>query len=131
MIKRNTRQKKLIFSCLEHRTDHPSAGMLYEQVHQIDPGISKGTVYRVLADAANDGMILRLSFPGTDDRFDYVTDGHYHIRCRMCGRVADVSMDYLYGLEYDIHDSCGFTVEGHNMEFYGLCPDCRRKSEEA
>lgn len=129
MIKRNTRQKKLIFSCLEQRTDHPSAGMLYEQVRQIDPHISKGTVYRVLADAAAEGMILRLSFPGTDDRFDYLTEGHYHIRCRMCGRVSDVRMDYLYGLEYDIHDSGGFTVEGHNMEFYGLCPECSAKSE--
>ena len=50
--KRNTIQKGIVFDIFHEMNNHPSAGMVYEAVHEKYPEISKATVYRLLADAA-------------------------------------------------------------------------------
>ena len=52
MKKRNTVQKGIVFDVFHEMNNHPSAGMVYEAVHEKYPEISKATVYRLLADAA-------------------------------------------------------------------------------
>ncbi len=121
---RRTRQKQLVLDVLP-ALDHPTATAVYEYIHQENPTVSRATVFRVLKQAEENGQIARLAFAGGEDRFDYNITPHYHIRCKRCGRVCDVKMDYLFGLEEKVQDACGYTVEGHAVEFCGLCADCR------
>ena len=128
--KRNTIQKGIVFEVFREMHNHPSAGMVYEAVHQKYPEISKATVYRILADAAVEGDVLRLKLTEADDRYDVTLKKHYHIVCRSCGSVADVETKVdengLLGMTKGCED---FFVEGIHVEFSGLCKDCRKENQ--
>ena len=70
MADRNTMQKEIIHRTLCGMTCHPTAAMVYDQVHRSHPTISRSTVYRVLARLAEEGKVLRLDLAGGDSRYD-------------------------------------------------------------
>ena len=128
--KRNTLQKKIVFDVFEKMHNHPSAGMVYEQVNAEYPGISKATVYRLLSEAAEEGRILRLKLSDSSDRYDITTGKHYHIVCRECGAVADVEINFDDLLFANAAKGCeGFDVEECKLEFTGLCRECAESKE--
>ena len=48
MADRKTMQKEIIHQTLRKMGCHPTAAMVYDQVHREQPTISRSTVYRVL-----------------------------------------------------------------------------------
>ncbi len=124
--KRNTVQKGIVFEVFREMHNHPSAGMVYEAVHEKYPEISKATVYRLLAEAAEDGDLLRLKLAGADDRYDVTLGTHYHVVCRKCGHVADVITELDVPKLMGKTEGCeNFLVEDCHMEFVGVCDKCR------
>ena len=128
--KRNTVQKGIVFEVFREMHNHPSAGMVYEAVHEKYPEISKATVYRLLAEAAEEGDVLRLKLSDADDRYDVTLGRHYHIVCRECGSVADVdaTLDECEVL-MNARGYENFLVEDVHMEFKGICERCRQNVE--
>ena len=123
MQKRNTAQKKAIFSELSSRCDHPSATRLYEDLKEKYPNLSRATVYRVLNAAADEGEILRIH-AGTEDHFDG-TQNHCHIICNSCKHIFDAT--FPQNVIADLQKESGYVVENKNVVFYGLCPDCQEE----
>lgn len=122
---RNTKQKCIILDALR-ALDHPSATEVYAYVREIDPTISRSTVFRILSNNAEEGKILRLHIEGTDDRFDHTLKKHCHIKCTRCGRVEDVDCDAeTYACE-NARKICDYDIRGCEITFYGLCPECRK-----
>ena len=126
MTKRNTIQKDVILSTLRGLKTHPTAAMLYEEIHRKHPAISRSTVYRVLGQMVEDGTVLRLGIAGPEDRYDGDTSPHSHIRCRACGRVDDLPPVEVAPLS----DTAGYLVEGCAVEYVGCCPGCRSGVQE-
>ncbi len=127
--KRNTLQKGIVLEVFRSMHNHPSAGMVYDAVHEKHPEISKATVYRLLAEWAEEGEIDRLKFSETDSRYDIRQDKHYHVVCRMCGAVADVDTDAFDCADTEaakIYED--FLVEDFHVEFSGVCKNCRKDS---
>lgn len=122
MQKRNTAQKKAIFSSLSSRRDHPSATKLYEDLKEKYPNLSKATVYRVLNAAAEAGEILRIHV-GTEDRFDRASEDHCHIICTECSAVFDAPLPN--GILSELERESGYSLSSRHVEFRGLCPDCK------
>ena len=89
------RQRESIKEFLTGRTDHPTADFVYENMKQIYPNISLGTVYRNLSLLADLGEIQKLSSFGGADRFDARTVPHCHFMCTRCGRVMDVFSEHI------------------------------------
>ncbi len=127
-LKRNTIQKQIVFDNLTKMHNHPSAGMVYEAVRAEYPNISRATVFRILADAADEGRIVRLKLNDSTDRYDITTFHHHHVVCRECGHVADVDIKLD---EKSLLDSAvgqeDFCVEKSHIEFVGICSKCRDK----
>ncbi len=125
--KRNTMQKRVVFDIFNSMHNHPSAGMVYDEVHIKYPDISRATVYRLLAEAADEGKILRIKINSSPDRYDFTLRPHYHILCRKCGAVADVDVDIDSSMIPDRAKAYeGFTVEDCHIEFTGLCAECKK-----
>lgn len=129
--KRNTLQKRIVSDVFCEMHNHPSAGMVYEAVREKYPNISRATVYRLLAEAAEEGKIKRLKLTDANDRYDITLKPHYHVVCRGCGAVADVEAEQV---DEELSRSAvgceGFLVEGCHVEFVGLCEGCRGNSME-
>lgn len=129
-MQRNTAQQKQVMDVLRRMANHPSAEMVYDEVHKEYPRISKATVYRILREEANCGCLRNVDIPRDVNRYDHRTDEHWHIRCRECGRIGDVELregmtpsDVIYAPE-------GWTVEYISLALTGICADCMKKSAD-
>ena len=129
MNRRNTIQGALVLETVRRLQCHATADEVYAEVAREHPHISRATVYRNLNRLAERGEIRKLEVPGGADRFDHRCHDHCHVRCERCGRVFDVDMDYVPGLEQRIRDAHGFVFSGYDILFRGICPECREKAD--
>jgi len=127
---RMTRQKAVILEELKALKNHPTADELYRLVRRKLPRISLGTVYRNLDKLARAGLIRKLELGNGQGRFDADLSDHYHIRCIKCNRVDDVRSSAQISYGRFASDFSDFEVVGYNLEFVGVCSDCRAKSDE-
>nr|WP_320011424.1 transcriptional repressor [uncultured Desulfobulbus sp.] len=124
---RLTTQRQIILEELSKVTSHPTASELYDMVRKRLPRIGLGTVYRNLELMAESGMILKIEVGGTQKRFDATTDEHYHIRCSVCGKVDDIDVPVVKELVAQAKGSSAYMIQGHHVEFTGICSDCQKK----
>jgi Fe2+ or Zn2+ uptake regulation protein len=103
--------------------DHPTAEWVYRQARRHLPRISVGTVYRNLKELAAEGQILEHS-GGQSTRFDANTGHHYHVRCVVCGRMADLPISVDRSLEEEARQAINYRILGHQVEVIGVCPAC-------
>ena len=120
--KRNTEQKRIIYNALM-LADHPTASELYEKIREDNPHLSRATVFRVLAQSAENGDILKVHLCGTDERYDATIMPHAHVRCVYCGKIKDVSMPWM-GEIFGTKEAEGFEIFSAELDFSGCCPDC-------
>ena len=124
-MNRNTKQREAILDVLRGTTSHPTADQVYDEVRKVMPNISKGTVYRNLRILQKTGQISELNLSGTVSRFEGRRDNHYHFRCDNCGMVFDLDMPVDVELDSKVAEKTGFKISHHQLEFRGLCRDCR------
>ena len=132
MIKqRNTKQRRLVMDTLLALANHPSADQIYLAVRELDPKISRGTVYRNLNLLSENGEILHILLPGIGaDRFDHRTDHHYHVICTQCGAICDCALPYRDLDDAKTADETGFVITRHRTVFEGLCPTCAQSEKK-
>lgn len=126
-MERKTTQKKLVTDVMHRLANHPSAEAVYLEVHKTHPRVSKATVYRILKEEAARGNLRSVDIPRDVNRYDHRTEEHWHIRCRVCGRIGDV--EGLHGTDGMYVRPEGWTVENVVMSFYGICADCAAKAK--
>ena len=131
MARRNTIQRSLVLEAVNKLHCHATADEVYEEIIKEHPTISKATVYRNLSLLSEMGEIRRLEIPGSADRFDHISYHHCHVKCSVCGRVYDVDMDFVTGLENGIRDTHGFDFTDYDIIFHGVCPDCKGRNDSA
>jgi len=124
-MQRNTIQAALVLEAVNKLQSHATADEVYQEIVREHPHISRGTVYRNLNRLAQAGEIRKIELSGGADRFDHLCHDHCHVRCEKCGRVFDVDMEFVSGLEKNIRDPRGFQFTGYDIIFRGICPACR------
>ncbi|MGN0765748.1 MAG: Fur family transcriptional regulator [Christensenellales bacterium] len=125
MTQRNTIQRTLVLDAVRQLHNHATAEEIFQSVVKLHPSVSRATVYRNLSRLVDDGEIRRLEIPNEPDRFDHLCHQHYHVKCVKCQRIFDVDMEYLGEIESKIKDSHGFDIVGHDLVFWGICPECK------
>lgn len=124
--KRYSRQRELIYNAVLGSKEHPTAEMVYQWLKPANPNLSLGTVYRNLTLLAQEGILIRMPFPV--ERYDADVRPHSHFRCKDCGRVFDLMLEKDTAMDALAAKAApGFQVEGHDLTFTGLCPECRKK----
>ena len=121
---KRSRQRDAIVAFLATRKDHPTADVVYQEIRNIIPNISLGTVYRNLAQLSERGDILRLPCDGKVDHFDADTRPHYHFICNRCGCVQDIEMPYSPAMDQLANQEFDGTIIKHSLLFEGFCKDC-------
>jgi len=119
--RRHTAQKTAVLNALRDSGSHKSAGEIWQAVSKTNPTLGRATVFRVLANAAEDGDLLKIQL-GERAIFDTTTAPHGHIVCSRCGKIADVWLDGP--VDAHITDACGYCIETSELTFTGLCPEC-------
>jgi Fur family transcriptional regulator, peroxide stress response regulator len=121
---KKSKQREQLLEILRGTTTHPSADWLYQELKEEFPHLSMGTVYRNLAILVEQGLITKIDFGSTFDRYDANTDEHYHFICKKCGTINDIDLP-IGNIVSELTDQLeGYQVTHHRIEFYGLCSKC-------
>lgn len=111
-----------LLSCCDH---HPTADWIYQQLKPEIPSLSLGTVYRNLAILREQGLVDKLDFGSSFDRFELKKHLHYHLVCEVCGAVMDLDIPVSRELDRLVPEQAGFQISHHRLEFFGRCSKCR------
>ncbi len=125
--RRVTRSRKAILDVLK-RSQYPlSASDLHACLKRGNVSVDLVTVYRTLAMLKEMGFISQVEFQEGQFRYEirHGREHHHHIRCRGCGRIADLMLCPLKKLAALVERKTRFLVEGHALELFGWCPQCR------
>ncbi len=124
---KRSRQRDRILQLLQSTGRHPTADWIYNRLKEEFPNLSMGTVYRNLNVLAEQGLLGRIDFGSTFDRFDANTRPHYHFICERCDSIIDLDLPVDAGLDERVRKSTPFEVHRHRIEFYGICERCRKE----
>ena len=122
---RYSRQRERILEVLRSTESHPTATWLYDKLKPEFPRLSLGTVYRNLAILIEQGLAQKIDAGSTFDRFEAKTEPHYHLICRKCGKIEDFEKHFFPEIDEEIRQSTDFDIEGHRIDFFGTCSECR------
>ena len=107
------------------KVHHVSAEDVYKLLLANDEEIGLATVYRVLTQFEQAGLVTRHNFEGGHSVFELSSDNHHdHIVCVRCGRVEEVIDSQIEQRQEEVARKLGFQLTDHHLNMYGLCPDC-------
>ena len=130
-MRRQTVQRSLVLKAVNKLQCHATADEIYEDIVKEHPNVSRATVYRNLNLLSETGHIRKIEIPGGADCFDHLCHDHCHVKCEKCGRIFDVDMEYVTGLEKNIRNDRGFSFTGYDIIFRGICPNCQKSPKQA
>ena len=119
---RYSHQRELILTAVKSVKTHPTADMVYDSLHEENPNLSLGTVYRNLAVLAMSGEITPIYTGDNKVHYDGDTDPHCHFVCKGCNKIIDVFITPQIPTEVLSHKE--FEVEEEKTILYGRCREC-------
>ena len=109
----------------ESKVRHMSAEDVYKAMLEGGEEISLATVYRVLTQFEQAGLVTRHHFEGGTSVFELNQGEHHdHIVCMDCGKVEEFMDCGIEQRQLDVASRLGFKIAEHNLILYGRC---RRK----
>ena len=135
---RLTKAREIIMNLLDSTAEHLSADDVYMQLHSRYPEIGLTTVYRTLELLTGVGMAVKFDFGDGRARFELAEaygkkPHHHHLICRSCNKIIDYNdfmeeeLAYIKLTEEGLENKFGFQIDGHQIQFYGSCTDCRNQ----
>jgi Fur family transcriptional regulator, peroxide stress response regulator len=125
---RLTPQRIAICNLLANSTEHPTAQMIYEELHPNFPSLSLSTVYNTLEILVKLGSINVLGTAGDGvEHYDADLHPHVNLACLSCNRVIDLHSQFVNDLEEEVIAASGFKIKGSRVVYYGYCPQCQNQ----
>lgn len=101
---------------------HLSAEDIYKVMINSGEDVGLATVYRVLTQFEQAGLLIRHHFEGGKAVFELNAGGHHdHIVCVKCGRVEEFYDPEIEKRQESAAASMGFTMQDHSLTIYGVC----------
>jgi len=123
-----TKPRIEIYKYLKSTYSHPTVEEIFNSVKPQMKKISYATVYNVLNDFLERGLVKEVSTTEDAKRYDGHTEPHVHLICKECGKIEDLSLD-LSNIETAV-EKTGFKIEEISLNVYGICKDCLRKARK-
>lgn len=122
---KNTAQRRVLFDMVLKSKTHFTIDELLAKVQKKFAGIGYATVYRMLKNMVDAGLVIEHHF---DEKARYELNldraHHDHLICNKCGKIVEFSCQEIEDLQDKIAKNHGFAIVHHKHELYGLCSDC-------
>lgn len=119
-----------IFQRAEQR--HLSAEDVYRMLINENLDIGLATVYRVLTQFEQAGLLARNHFESGKAVFELNEGSHHdHLVCLQCGHVEEFYDPEIEKRQQKIAKDRGFTLHEHALSLYGVCirPNCEFRTK--
>lgn len=112
------------------RNQHISAEELYKKLLEQGNEVGVATVYRVLNQFEDAGIVTRHHFEGGKSVFELANQNHHdHLVCLKCGEVIEFHDDLIEQQQKLIAEKYGIKLSSHSLYLYGepLNGQCNHK----
>ncbi len=101
---------------------HMSAEDVYKQLLSTGDDVGLATVYRVLTQFQQAGLLVRHNFEGGKSVFELNQGKHHdHIVCLQCGHVEEFYDSAIESRQKKVAAELGFEVHDHSLQIYADC----------
>ena len=101
---------------------HLSAEDIYKVMLNAGEDVGLATVYRVLTQFEQAGLLVRHHFESGKAVFELNSGGHHdHVVCVKCGRVEEFYDAEIEKRQESAAAKLGFTMQDHALTIYGMC----------
>ena len=136
-VTRWTLPREAILNLLSRTSRHLSAKEIYDALSSQYPGIGLSTIYRTLELLVRTGFLNQINIGDGQNRYEFETgekeEHHHHLICHKCGKIIDYNdfleeeLEFVKRAEKNVQGKYNFLVQGHNIDFYGLCENCQKQ----
>ncbi len=118
-----------ILAVLEHSdVRHMSAEDLYRKLLDANEDIGLATVYRVLTQFEQAGLVVRHNFDAGRAVYELNDESpHEHLICTECNAVIEFEDQELVEHLRDVTRQEQFDLQSHSLYLYGVCSACQEK----
>lgn len=112
-----------VLSLFETSTQrHLSAEDVYRLLLTSGEDVGLATVYRVLTQFEQAGLLVRHHFESDKAVFELNQGGHHdHIVCLQCGRVEEFVDEEIEARQKKAAEDRGFSIHEHSLHIYADC----------
>ncbi|WP_299008732.1 ferric iron uptake transcriptional regulator [uncultured Shewanella sp.] len=115
---------KILELMQEPENQHISAEDLYKRLLDLGEEIGLATVYRVLNQFDDAGIVTRHHFESGKAVFELATQHHHdHLVCLSCGKVIEFADDIIEQRQDEIAAQYNIKLTNHSLYLYGVCAD--------
>ncbi len=116
-----------VLSILENsKIRHLSAEDVYKELLNEEDSVGLATVYRVLTQFEDAGLVIRHHFEGDRSVFELNDEDHHdHMICDQCGKVTEFVDRRIESLQEKVAEDHGFSLQDHSLTLYGICARCQ------
>ncbi len=101
---------------------HMSAEDVYKQLLSTGDDVGLATVYRVLTQFEQAGLLVRHNFEGGKSVFELNQGKHHdHIVCLQCGHIEEFYDSTIESRQKKVAAELGFEVHDHSLHIYADC----------
>ena len=114
-------------------TRHLSAEDVYRKLLEEHSDVGLATVYRVLTQFEQAGLLVRHHFEGGKAVYELNEGKHHdHLVCLQCGRVEEFYDSEIEARQNKVARERGFAIHDHQLYLYADCvkKDCPHRPEE-
>ena len=114
------------------RQRHMSAEDVYRELLAVNEDVGLATVYRVLTQFEQAGLLKRSNFESGKAVFELDQGSHHdHLVCLQCGRVEEFVDSGIEQRQQAIARERGFELQDHALALYGNClkTDCPHREQ--
>ena len=112
-----------ILNLFEHgNVRHLSAEDVYKTLLGEGMDVGLATVYRVLTQFEQAGLLTRHHFDSGKSVFELNQGGHHdHLVCLQCGRVEEFNDPEIEKRQIKVAEKLGFSIREHSLYLYADC----------
>ena len=115
---------KILSILQQPNNQHISAEDVYKILLEQKEEIGLATVYRVLNQFDDAGIVTRHHFEGGKSVFELAHKAHHdHLVCLKCGKVVEFEDNVIEQRQSDIAVSHKIKLTNHSLYLYGECED--------
>lgn len=125
-----TNQRKIILDFLSASGGkHLTAAGVFAALRDSGHEVGRATVYRYLDKLTADGALRRYASPdGGGALYEYCgCDGHFHLKCDVCGRLLHLECGDVPALFSHIEEKHDFRIDQARTVFHGTCGKCGKR----
>ena len=120
-----TSTRLLVLKTLDKSSSPLSAEEIYKSLKNKDVTLS--TVYRALNAFVDAHLAKKEINENKENIFSLEKEEDHHVLvCVKCHKVVPINGCPYHEANEEIEKATGFSINDHNTEIYGVCPDCQK-----